>query len=162
MLSGDAAYEHYCRVQSALAAADEFLKAHPLVAERSLFAALLEGFFSARVEGNDGRFGLSVRERLAYWPSTTKGARRLGSSPRARLVALFANAPTNVLWWKDRTPNVRDLAMISMLAGQWSEAARKAQREGHKATRPTVMDVVRAEERAVRVALGRARKSLKS
>jgi len=105
--SGDAAYEHHSKVLSTLSAADKFLKADPLTAERSLFGALLEGIFSARVEGNDGGFGMSVRERLAHSRPITKAERwPLGSSARSRLVALFANAPPNVLWWKERTPKV--------------------------------------------------------
>jgi hypothetical protein len=112
---------------------------------------MLEGFFSARVEGHDGEFELSVRDRLQHWgPLTKTKSWPLGSSPRARLVALFEKAPQHVLWWKARTPKVRDLAIISLLAGQRSDAIRKQQAAGRGATRPTVLAVVRAEENAVR------------
>jgi len=68
-------------------------------------------------------------------------------------VARYETAPHHVLWWKDRSPKVRDLAIIALLAGQWPGSTRKQQAEGALATRPTVMDVVGAEENTIRALL---------
>jgi hypothetical protein len=58
---------------------------------------------------------------------------------------------------------VRDLAIIALLAGQWPGAARTQQGQGSGATRPTVKDVVGAEENAIRALLsGRAPKEART
>jgi hypothetical protein len=53
---------------------------------------------------------------------------------------------------------VRDLAILSLLAGSVPEGVEKQQREaGGLADRPTIADVVAAEENALRAARSHAR-----
>ena len=156
----DEAYTHLSAMVDAIANADEYLRAHPSAPEKSIFAAMIAAALDARCEGADGDFSLSIRERFRRWRLVPDDMRwPLGSSPRARLVSMFENAPHNVLWWRDRSPTVRDLAIIALLAGQWPGAARRQQAEGIGAARPTVMEVVGAEENAIRALMsGRASK----
>jgi hypothetical protein len=150
----DEGYKHWFAFMQAFSRADAYLRDHPSAAERSLFAAMLEAAFGAACEGNDEGVPGTVRDRLKCWRLVeAHEVWPLGASPRARLVSAFVNAPANVLWWRDRTPRVRDLAIIALLAGQWPGAARKQQTDGSGSTRPTVMDVVGAEENAIRALL---------
>lgn len=150
----DEAYIRLSGLLDAITEADKYLQAHPSAPEKNVFAAMIAGALGARCEGSDGDFSLSIRERFQRWRLVPDDARHpLGSSPRARLVSLFENAPHRLLWWQDRSPKVRDLAIIALLAGQWPGAAKKQQADGSMATRPTVMDVVGAEENAIRALL---------
>lgn len=64
-------------------------------------------------------------------------------SPRALLVANWNRRGR--WWWIHCEPTTRDLAVLSILAGHGRGWARKACENG----RPTVLDAVRAEERAI-------------
>jgi hypothetical protein len=150
----DEAYNLLSGFLDAFAKVDKYLEAHPSAPEKSVFAAMMAGALASRCEGSDGDFSLSIRERFRCWRLVPDDVRwPLGSSPRARLVSMFEAAPHNVLWWRSRTPKVRDLAIIALLAGQWPGAAKKQQAEGSGAARPTVKDVVGAEENAIRALL---------
>jgi hypothetical protein len=153
------AFEVWCGLLDALEKANKFLEAKPSAPEQSTYAALLEGFLDTVCEGADGNFDKSIRERVSHWRRTSEKDRwPLGSSPRARLVASFEHYPGRMLWWGDRPASVRALAVISLLAGQWPDAARKRQAGGIGAERPTVMEVIRAEENAVRATLSAKRR----
>ncbi len=150
----DEAYRLLSGLLDAVAKVDRCLEEHPSAPEKRILAAMMTGALAAQCEGSDGDFSLSIRERFRCWRLVPGDIRwPLGASPRARLVSLFENTPHQVLWWRDRNPNVRDLAIIALLAGQWPGASRKQQVEGSGATRPTVMDVVGAEENATRALL---------
>jgi hypothetical protein len=158
----DEAFEQWCALRDALKKAAKFLEANPAAPEQSAYAAAIEGFFSAACAGNNGKFDKSIGERLNQWPHTSHKDRwPLGSSPRARIVAMFENLSGTILWWSGQRPSPRDLAVITLLAGQWPEAARKLQAGPTGAGRPTVLGVVRAEENAVRATLS-AKKRRKS
>lgn len=64
-------------------------------------------------------------------------------SPRPLLVAEWNRRGR--WWWTDRMPTRRDLAILSLLAGHGRDWAR----ERCKKDGPTVLDAVRAEERAI-------------
>ncbi len=150
----DAAFEQWCAMRDSLDKAAKFLEANPAAPEQSAYAAAIEGFFSAACEGNTGKLDKSIGERLSQWPRMSKNDRwPLGSSPRARIVATFENLSGTILWWSGPRPSPRDLAVITLLAGQWPEAARKRQAGPSGAGRPTVLGVVRAEENCVRATL---------
>jgi hypothetical protein len=153
------AFERWSAVLDAIEKADQFLAEKPLAAQHSTFAGRIEGFLGSLCQGNDGDFDMSIRERLKHSRRISQKDRwPLGSSLRARLVASFQNFPGGIVWWHDRRPSPRDLAVINLLAGLWPDAARKRQAEGIGGARPTVKEVVRAEENAVRATLSAKRR----
>ena len=127
------------------------------------YAALLSGLLSASCTGVDGKL-LPVRERLRSWGHayTSKEKRwiRGGTSFRAQLVKTFY-LQRRTCWWGDDGPAVRDLAILTLLAGctPWGEEmkGRHATDRGH-AIEATVSAVVQAEQAAIRVTLRRLRR----
>jgi hypothetical protein len=156
----DEAFARLSAILHAVEAGANYLEAHPSAPEKNAFAAMIAGALGARCEGSDGDYSLSVRERFRRWQVVPEDVRHpLGSSLRARLAGLFEHAGEDVLWWTARKPEVRDLAIITLLGGQWPQAARRQQVEGPRAKRPTVMEVVGAEENAIRALISAAKKA---
>jgi hypothetical protein len=155
----DKAFEQWCAMRSGLDQARAYLRANPEAPRENLYAAHIEGFFDTVCQGNDGKFDQSIGARLRTWsPFSSKDRLPYGASPRARLVGMFVNLSGQVVWWGDRPPKVRDLAVINLLAGLWPGAVRQAQTGGVGASKPTVVSVVRAEENAVRATLATKRR----
>jgi hypothetical protein len=150
----DEGRRHWRAVRDAVVDATNYLDSHPEAPSRSSYAAMLMGFLSAPCLGADGDYGHSVRERLASWGRRSRDDHKQEAlSFRTRLVATFCWGP-NLLWWGDRLPTIRDLAILCLLAGQVPEGVKKRQSAATTpAERPTVGDVVAAEQEAVREVL---------
>ena len=135
---------------AALERADAFLAANPEATSQSIPAAMLEGFLSSLIEGNDGMLNRSVRERLKLLQNRHRVPPR--NSLRGKLVALFALGPNPI--WPDKAPGVREIAVLSLLAGCIPEGAKQRQEgAGGVADRLTIRDVLQAEQSAVRATL---------
>jgi hypothetical protein len=135
-----------CRkVIAALLEALDYLEAHPDKMTVAFYAAMLAGVppLSPPIKGRDRPNVGAVRN--AKRPHT--------QSLRTRLVTAFGRTP-DAFWWRGRSPSVRDLAILSLLAGCIPESAKKRQHgAAGQADRPTMIDVVLAEENAIRAAM---------
>lgn len=139
-------------LQTALEQAEAFLVANPDSPSRSAHAAMLDGFLSSKIEGNDGNFTKSVGERIEYWRNGHRAPPL--TSLRARLALLFDAGPNPI--WPDKKPGVREIAVLSLLAGCIPEGEKRRQEQAvGEADRPTIADVLDAEQTAVRTTLGR-------
>jgi hypothetical protein len=147
-------------LQEAVAGAIAYVDAHPAEVNLPGYAAMLNGFLSTLCASADGRL-LPIRERLKAWgrpySSKEKHVIRGGTSFRAQLVKTF-HLKRRACWWGERGPTVRDLAMLTLLAGctPWGEEmkGRRAVDRGHVVD-TTVRGVVQAEQAAIRVTLRR-------
>jgi hypothetical protein len=117
-----------------LVKADDFLRGHP--------------------KANDGYVDELRRNVAACQWSLSLG--RSGPdgewTPRTYLVAEYGRS--REWWWHDRDPRVRDLAILSLLAGNFPDLRRQLSEHGL-----TVEDAVRAEERAIGQAWRRFREA---
>lgn len=112
-----------------LVAADDFLRAHP--------------------EADDGYVN-ELRRNVAAcrWSlSLGRGTPDTSWTPRTYLLAEYDRV--REWWWHGRDPRIRDLTILSLLAGNFPEVRKQLKERG-----VTVQEAVRAEERA----LGQARR----
>jgi hypothetical protein len=138
-------------VRVVLAKAVDYVDTHP--SARGAHVGKLRGLLETPCQGNADTTLRPLRERLVYWGRDSKEERRLlgvGRSIRTALVMRYADQ-ANSLWWQGK-PSVRDLAMVSLLAGNIPEAAETLQR-GARGLRP--LEVVALEEKAVEKLLKR-------
>jgi hypothetical protein len=140
----DEGFQQWLALRDAMSNALKYLDGCSDGARQRLFAETVAAFFNTPCQGYN-----SIRDRVEVWLAAPNELWMHGDAPRARLIAQYANAPPNVLWWVDRKPKVRDLSIITLLAGVWPAAAKGPQREVGAARR-TVLDVVGAADNAVR------------
>jgi hypothetical protein len=135
-----------------------YVDAHAEKTKQPGHAALLAAFLSALSTTDADPVMRPIRERFAPLLLNEIGERasrrELTKSLRTRIVRTFYSVP-RVLWWGDKRPAPRDLALLTLLTGCFplppeNKARRAAQGKG---TGPTVLDVLRAEQTAVRAAL---------
>jgi hypothetical protein len=145
---GDPAFLLWRAVRDAARAAADYLAANPDAPKHSQYAAVLEAFLSAPCVGSDGAL-LPIGQRLCSW-GTVRARPQGNQSARTRLVQTYGRLP-NLLWWGNRKASLRDLAIVTLLGGCFPEAARRQQKDAVSvADRPTVLDVVTAEENTIR------------
>lgn len=70
----------------------------------------------------------------------------------SRVWLVVQHAKSRVWWWTDGKPTIRDLAVLSLLAGNLPEMKNRRERMDFH---PTVLDTVRAEQRIVELVLKR-------
>lgn len=157
---------------------DAYLKAKALLDEQpgpyaNVYTAQLEGYLSARCQGPRGDFSHTIGERLSSWVWPPSGANSRPLSFRTGLVLMLVKARCVFLSsvaaceLQDRSERslrkhalmkrserlVRELALLTLLAGCAPESVKTRQSRSGEAGRPTVSDVVRAEANAVRLIL---------
>jgi hypothetical protein len=157
---GDPALQIWRELRGIVAKAEDYLRANPDAVGEFGYATVLNAFLSAPCIGADGKL-LPVRERLATWGRPQKQEFAwLDESARTRIVQTYSLA--GVLWWGDRKPTARDLAIATLLSGCVPEGVKKRQDAATTpAERPTVGDVMAAEVGAVSEVLRRRRRPLK-
>lgn len=167
----DEALRVWRSVRDACVAASDYLDQHP-GPHVNIYAALLEAFLSSRCEGHPGDPSFTVRERLSTWRWPPTGASSRRRSFRTDLVSMLVGtsvflSPMATSEVKERSelfarklapPQlservVRELALLSLLAGCEPASATARQKRRNGGDRPTVSDVLRAEANAVRLAL---------
>jgi hypothetical protein len=139
----------------------------------NIYTAQLEGYLTARCQGAMGDFTHTIGERLSTWVWPPSGATSRPPSFRTGLVSMLVKARSIFLSsiaaceLQDRSERlvcklavakrserlVREVALLTLLAGCVSDSAKSRQRRPHVAERPTVSDVLRAETNAVRLIL---------
>lgn len=91
-----------------------------------------------------------VLERDLAADATARGPEDLPTT-RALLVRRFAKP--GLLWWEERRPKDREIALLTLLAGEWPEHASRQLSQAVEAeiklSQPTVAAVIQAEARAV-------------
>jgi hypothetical protein len=158
-------------VRDALVRAADYLDANPEAARAIYYGYDLNELISfacyhqvnaAVVNGGDPSEHNVHRGSIRGWiESARRGGPRTNPedwSCRTRLVRSVLGPIGGKWWWGSRKPTVRDLAIMSLLVGNEPEGALKQQRcAAGDADRPTVLDVVAAEENAIRAAKSRKR-----
>ncbi|HET9954947.1 MAG TPA: hypothetical protein VFQ61_10610 [Polyangiaceae bacterium] len=137
---------------------EAFLVANPDSPSESIYAGMLDRFMTSKIEGNDGKLTYSIRERLRHGRDRYRGTPR--TSLRVKIVSLFSVGPNPI--WPDKKPRVRELAVLSLLAGCIPEGEKRRQ-EGAvgDADRPTIAEVLEAEQTNIRAVLKKLRKEKK-
>jgi hypothetical protein len=156
---GDPTHRLWRALRDAAGEAADYLKANPGAVEHSFYAAMLEGFFSAPCLGHEGAFSSSIGERLQAWGRAYADEQKMEKeSARTRLVETYGRGK-HLLWWGDRMPTERDLAIVTLLGGCIPESALRRQKNAVRdADRLTVLEVVQAEESAIPTLRSRKRR----
>jgi hypothetical protein len=99
--------------------------------------------------GAGGRYAMRLRPAVAFLAKIEPEDDEPLWHRRTALVLEYDQPQRG--WWGARQPTVRELALLSLLAGEWPEWATRRL----KAQSVTVLEVVAAEERAIREAIKR-------
>lgn len=157
-------------VFDALAKAVEYLDANPQEPTRNAHARTLKDLVSFRcvhdvnapVTGGDPKEENRSRGSIRGMIDCVRRLDAPGPedwSRRTRIVVQTSALGGHAWWWRDRKPLLRDLAVLSLLAGNIPEGAKRRQDGAIRAAdRPTVLDVVADEEKGLRTAMGRHRR----
>jgi hypothetical protein len=133
---------------------DAFLVANPDSPSESIYAGMLDRFITSKIEGSDGKLTFSIRERLRNGRDRHRATPR--TSLRVKLVSLFSVGPNPI--WPDKKPGVREIAVLSLLAKCIPEGVKQRQEQAvGEADRPTIAEVLEAEQTAIRATLRKLR-----
>ena len=145
-------------LESTLESVEAFLVANPDSPSESIYAGMLDRFLTSKIEGNDGKLTYSIRERLRNGRDRYRPTPR--TSLRVKVVSLFSVGPNPI--WPDKKPAVREIAVLSLLAGCIPEGEKRRQeRAVGDADRPTIAEVLEAEQTNIRAVLKKFRQQKK-
>lgn len=146
-------------LRDAAAAAIDYVERPGPGTALGLHTELLAALFSSSLIDASGERH-AIRPFFRTWGRGHRSERAADKwGVRTKIIRLFHGVP-DAAWWVGRKPTERDLAIVTLLSGCVPKGIRERQEESTGgADAPLVVDVMDAEESAVRVSIGRIQKS---